>query len=351
MPDGKAFFCIKEPSIGTVPQDSMVRLCQEQKQDFICQSCMLSCGALKDYTNQSYDLVVANIETINRCNLDCAMCTQKEIRGQERAEMSLAVFSALINQHPQCTHVSFVGGESFLNSSLFAFMDFLDSKGISYEITTNGTLIDESIVSRLKDCIGLESILFSLDGCETYHDKERGQGTFAQCCQAISLMKDVFKVGVCSVLKGDNYGDIARLALFLGAIGVKDHRIIYGMSLSPQMRVQTQSQFPEVHLQGPLFAGKETSVEAVEKLFALLACMSKKNEMTFTYVPEIWRKQTRAFMEGSLAQSGTACCKQLNQLRFNAHGERIVCEFIRNTHSPAIQAQLKERLLPVCERC
>jgi len=352
MPDGQAFFCVKEPRVGELPRERMADLKKVRNTaSFKCKSCMLLCGAYKDYTPGPVRRTTANIETINRCNLDCDICTQRGVRAERRAEMSPAVFRKLIARHPEIAHASFIGGEPFLNKDFLAMMDHLDRQAITYEITTNGTLVSKAVAERLKDCIGLKSVLFSLDGLETYHDKERGRGTFKKCLQAVCALKEFVAVGVCSVVKADNGGDLVGLAAMLGELGVRDHRIIYGMSLSPEVRKRTLALVPGLTLQGPYFDGQTGDYRSMLRLFGSLEEVSRRTGIKHSYVPGVFRSRTKDFLAGKLTQAGYVECRQLEQLRFNAGGKRIVCEFIRDVHSPGKVRLLKDRLPPLCEQC
>lgn len=352
MPGGECFFCVKEPSEGILPHNVLndIRKAYDLEH-FKCQSCMLICGPYKDYSNARFERVVANVEAINRCNLKCNFCTQKGFEDFEAQVLDLERFRRIMNDHPQITHVSFLGGESFLNKHLFDIMDFLDRKAVTYEITSNGTLFHDQMIERLKSCIGLKGILFSLDGLEECHDRQREQGTFQKCLQAIHATKDLFTVGVCSVYKADNPDEIVRLSMLLGQMGVRDHRIIYGMAHSKNTIEHSSRLVPQLVFQGPQFDEQTVDLQMAMDFFKGIEHAAQAHEMNFSYVPELFRDQTRLFLDKQLAQSGGAKCGQLEQLRFDAGGQRIICEFIRNPHDELLVNRLKEQLLPICEQC
>lgn len=351
MPTGESFFCVKEDAVGSLPQRQLSAIKKPYDlEKFKCQSCMLLCGVYKDYTN-TFRRTVANIEAMNRCNLGCSFCTQKGFEEFKVEVMGLDRVETLIRNHPEITHVSFLGGETFLNKNIFAIMDFLDRKAITYEITSNGTLINPQVVDRLKSCIGLKGILFSLDGLEACHDKDRGAGTFKKCMQSIDLMKDLFTVGVCSVFKADNQEDIIKLTRLLADMGIKDHRIIYGMSHSRKIVEQSSKLAPQLVFQGPEFDQQSQDYAGTMDFFGSLEQAAMEKQTKISYVPELFRSRTKSFLEGDLAQKGEAQCAQLEQLRFDAAGERIVCEFIRNQYDDKTVDSLRERLLPICEKC
>jgi hypothetical protein len=164
-------------------------------------------------------------------------------------------------------------------------------------------------------------------------------------------MKDSLAVGVCSVLKADNQKDIIKLAGLLADLDIRDHRIIYGMSLSEKVREQSLRLAPQVVIQGPQFDKQANDYIGVMNFFQSLERVALAKQTKITYVPELFRSRTKLFLEENLAQKGRAQCGQLKQLRFNAAGERIICEFIRNHYDSKLGSSLRHQLLSVCEKC
>lgn len=245
MPDGKIYTCLLTSSIGNINKKSLESLWQKRKTNFKkCPSCMLLCGSYKDYTEDKYEKKVANIETTLRCNLDCKMCTQRELRKKQSTDMSIGIFKKTVNNYPDVNHVSFVGGEPFLNKEFFNMMGFLDSKGITYEMTTNGTLMHKKTIDRLKECVGLEKINFSLDGLQHYHDSERGKGVFKKCIGALKQSANFFNINVCTVMKEDNIDEIPKLTRHLDDFSIKNQKIIYGMNIDKDSRKKSKEIMP-----------------------------------------------------------------------------------------------------------
>ena len=74
--------------------------------------------------------------------------------------------------------INFGGGEPFLRHDFPDLLDYAHGKGITTCVSTNGTLLDDTIVERLKQ-MDLLYIQVSLDGAspET-NDGLRGAGSF-----------------------------------------------------------------------------------------------------------------------------------------------------------------------------
>ena len=116
MVNGDIFFCIKEKKAGNIFKGPLAVM-ETKPKKFQCKSCMLMCGSFKDYDETSYKENVANIEATLKCNLKCSMCTQKELQDSG-ADMSSECFSNLLQKY-NFDHVSFIGGETFLNPDIF----------------------------------------------------------------------------------------------------------------------------------------------------------------------------------------------------------------------------------------
>src|SRR5256714_2956807 len=82
----------------------------------------------------------AQIEPVGRCNLACKMCTVNE-RGDEVAELSLARFTALLDQLPGLAELHLQGlGEPMLHAAFFDMVELATSRGIRVSANTNPTL-------------------------------------------------------------------------------------------------------------------------------------------------------------------------------------------------------------------
>lgn len=351
MPNGDCFFCIKENKSGNLIKENVKDMISHRSADFVCKSCMLMCGAYKDYSNDFFEKKAANIETTLSCNLRCEMCTQKELRENASADMSISRFRDLIEKYKEISHVSFVGGEPFLNKDFFRMMDYLDYSGITYEITTNGTLLDQNVFKKLKGCIGLKRINFSVDGLRNYHNKERGDGVFEKCINALKLTKNILDINVCTVMKENNLDEIPKLTEYLIKHGVKNQKIIYCMNLSKKARIQSMDMVHDLEIKGPFFKKEANDHIKIKTLFEKLNQLSLDSGIKIDLEPKLMKDNPEFFLNGRVFLNNLIFCKQLDQLRFNCIGERIICEFIRNNYSERLSSKIRDNLLPICRYC
>ncbi|MEW5895036.1 MAG: radical SAM protein [Candidatus Omnitrophota bacterium] len=340
MVNGDVFFCIKERKAGNIIRQALSEM-ETKPKDFECKSCMLMCGSFKDYDEAPYTEVVANVEATLECNLSCDMCTQKELKKEARS-LSYGNFCNLVRDYG-IDHVSFVGGESFLNTEIFRMMGLLDSRGISYEITTNGTLFSDENKEKLKKCIGLKKINFSLDGLEEYHDRERGKGVFKEAMKSLIFSRQFFTVAVVSIIKSDNLLSLIELCKYLKTHGVIPQKFIYAMNISDADKQGSLGKIPDLKIQGPECRDQVKKLSDLQRFFVELEGISSKN----FFEPEIMRTDTNKFLSNEL----TGACRQLDQMRLDPDGNRIICEFIRNKHAEKIANDIDRLKLPICHKC
>lgn len=124
---------------------------------------------------------------INRgCNLRCAFCDLWD-RGQN---MPLAQVLKLLDEAVAIGTRTLVitGGEPFLHPQLFDVVRAAKARGLSVNITTNGTLVDRRWAELTQS--GVDSLSMSLDGLDTTHDQLRGKvGAFQQTVAALRRVK------------------------------------------------------------------------------------------------------------------------------------------------------------------
>ncbi len=130
-----------------------------------------------------------------RCNLRCLHCYQEGYTSQ--SEFSLAQLKKVadeidltLEKWDMRGRIALTGGEPFLKEELIPLVDYLEQKKYIRKIgiLTNGTLIDEEIVNRLKNLQKLYSIQISLDGAsEETNDFIRGKGAYKKAVDSFRL--------------------------------------------------------------------------------------------------------------------------------------------------------------------
>ena len=134
-----------------------------------------------------------------RCNLHCKHCYidsslfKKELSLENLQIILKNYFNQLKiwNLSKKESRISFTGGEPFLRKDFFDLLElcYKNKQITDYGILSNGTLLTEKIVSRLKD-LNVRYFQVSLEGPKTINDNIRGTGTFDKIVHSIKLLKE-----------------------------------------------------------------------------------------------------------------------------------------------------------------
>ena len=116
------------------------------------------------------------VETTAKCNIYCPMCP-RETHKQPKEDMTGEIFERLVQGSAQTgEHMMLIGlGEPLLDRAIFDRIEYCERHGISTLLSTNGTLLDEEMASKLLDT-PLEHITLSFDGAskETFEHYRKG---------------------------------------------------------------------------------------------------------------------------------------------------------------------------------
>ncbi|MHB1697216.1 MAG: radical SAM protein [bacterium] len=157
---------------------------------------------------------------IDSCNLRCIHCYQNDY-SHKNIDFNIlkSIFKkldeAMAKWKMKC-FISLTGGEPFLKpESLFYIIDLIESsdnfKNIA--ILTNGTLIDDDIINKIKEYKKISEIQVSLDGHnEKTHDKIRGGGTFLKTAESVKKLKNAgIKTSIMFTLHNKNKNSAANM--------------------------------------------------------------------------------------------------------------------------------------------
>lgn len=135
----------------------------------------------------------------NSCNLRCRMCGQWSDEGyvanqttDTQQRMRLEDWIRLVDEIAQ-HRIRFIlvrGGEPFLFKGIMDLLKYINAKGISLSVDTNGTLIDR-FADELSSISNMH-ITFSVDGPEEVHDDVRKlKGSYTKIRNNIALLLDL----------------------------------------------------------------------------------------------------------------------------------------------------------------
>ncbi len=160
-------------------------------------------------------------EITTDCNLDCPFCHRSGFEP-DRYDMSRLPETAALLKENGIRSVILSGGEPMLHPDFFGMVDFLQDSGFDVDVCTNGTLLGEAAVRRLKERLGEISV--SIDGYEAArHDAmRRAPGSFETVTEAVQrLVRAGIAVHTTTVVDPPFASGICRTAGFLHGLGVR----------------------------------------------------------------------------------------------------------------------------------
>lgn len=151
-------------------------------------------------------------EITRKCNFNCAYCGSKagtERENELTTEQCLDIAKQLVNIN--CRRVAIIGGEAFLKKDWNVIVKYLVDNARDTSIITNGYLINDFIVEKLKQT-GIKHIAISIDGDREIHDEYRAVGSFDKAVESIKLLKsNGFVVSVISTLNSKSIKTVNAL--------------------------------------------------------------------------------------------------------------------------------------------
>lgn len=177
-----------------------------------------------------------------KCNLNCAMCHQHEIKHKEN--MKIKDFERLIPNLKRAgvSKVSLVGGEIFIMKDLWRFIEVLEKNKMRYDLATNATVFSEKELSLLKKLKYLEKISTSLDGNQEIHNKIRRHPTSYQRTinNIKKLLKEGIRVNVACVLQKANFKKIEQIIENFCKMGILDLSFLYEIRTDNEEKKQAK---------------------------------------------------------------------------------------------------------------
>jgi heme d1 biosynthesis radical SAM protein NirJ len=151
---------------------------------------------------------------IRRCNLNCRHCystsVDKDFPGELSTEEVFAVMEDLRAFGVPVLILS--GGEPLMRRDIFELAHRAKALGFYVALSTNGTLIDSTLIPRLSDA-QFDYLGISLDGLEATHDRfRRRPGAFRESLNGLRLCRAAgIRVGMRFTLTRDNAQDLPGL--------------------------------------------------------------------------------------------------------------------------------------------
>lgn len=172
--------------------------------------------------------LTANLLLSYRCNLHCPFCFENSARALHNKELTTEQWCALIDElsKMKVLHIMLTGGEIFFHPGIWEILDHIVRGKMRYKLITNGTLINEDTVKKIKELGHCDSVQLSIDGPEDIHDAIRGKGMFKRTVNALYLLSEAgFNIQVNTVVTRDNYKIMPDFAHFLSSLPIRSYRL------------------------------------------------------------------------------------------------------------------------------
>ena len=169
-----------------------------------------------------------------KCNLNCAMCHQAQIKHKE--SMTLDNFKKIIIKLKGIgvTKISLVGGEILVLPDIWNMIEFLEEMKIKYDLATNAVLLNDDLINKIKKLKYLEKISTSIDGDRILHNKIRGSEiAYDRTINNIKkLLAAKIRVNVGCVVQKENFNKLEEIFDNLYSIGVKDISFLFELRVN-----------------------------------------------------------------------------------------------------------------------
>ncbi len=198
------------------------------------------------FDGRSYYPETVDLFLTYRCNLRCKMCgqwgeagTSRDMSPEElKGELSLDEIYRIIDDIKAFKpNVTLFGGEPLLYSNWEKVVSRIKKEGMRCNMITNGILLEKYADSIID--LGVDEIIFSLDGPREVHDEVRGaKGTFDRASRGLKLIRDIKKkaginkpiVNISSTIFEINYrrlDELISIAEELMASTITFHHLIF----------------------------------------------------------------------------------------------------------------------------
>jgi len=157
---------------------------------------------------------------IRRCNLACKHCYSISADTDFPGELTTAeVFRVMDDLKTFRVPVLILsGGEPLLRPDIFEISKRAKAMGFYVGLSTNGTLIDDTLIGRIAD-VGYDYVGISIDGLRDTHDRfRRMAGAYDASLRGVRLCRDAgIKVGLRFTMTRDNAAELPALLDLMAA--------------------------------------------------------------------------------------------------------------------------------------
>lgn len=198
------------------------------------QNDMTSLSEYREHLVAHPRLTYLFFELTDACNLSCLHCGSSACPQNKtylpKQDMVKVLRSVAAKYEPSEIMVCLTGGEPLLHPDFFEIASYARRLGFACGITTNATLISESVAEKLMP-FGVGSVTVSIDGLEQSHDWFRTtKGSFVRTVDGVkNLMaatKGRISTQITTVIHKKNIHELDQIYNLVVSLGVDSWRVI-----------------------------------------------------------------------------------------------------------------------------
>lgn len=317
-----------------------------------------------------------------RCNLRCKMCYQAQTRSLRQDELStIDIFKIYEKLQGKVKEIKLVGGEPFARHDILDLIKFWDERKTAVSLQTNLTLVNASMVEKLKEFKNIKAFLTSLDGPKYIHDAVRGvPGAFEKMTSVVFLIKKNLPWAEVSIfstmLIGDNFNNLSEVVDAARELGIGSVQFLFEQ-VNTQKDVENSKKIFENKLGWPsdsyrintqirdeLFG--EVNAEKIKKGLGKFRRYGADQGCYVNLIPLNFYKNLEVYL--GRKNKRIFCTKLLSpQLRIVQFGDIVWCDIIEKTFGNLLDKSpeeiwlskefqdfrkfLKNGCPPICRRC
>lgn len=156
-------------------------------------------------TGRRHPFLVQLVVT-NRCNARCAYCYARYYE-RDYQDMPLDGMLGIVDDLVRAGmyRLNLVGGEPLVRKDLGNIIEHAQNRGVRCAMTTNGVLVPE----RMDLVRRLDTVCFSIDGCQENNDMNRGQRSFERAVAGMEACRSAgVKIQMSAVLSRHTVHDV-----------------------------------------------------------------------------------------------------------------------------------------------
>jgi radical SAM protein with 4Fe4S-binding SPASM domain len=180
----------------------------------------------------------------NQCNLQCSHCGNTS-RAKSENELGKEECLRFIDECAKLNVfvLNISGGEPFMRKDWFEILSYARKKYIEIGITTNGTLITEDIVKKIKELEPF-NVHISLDGIGKVHDEFRNKkGVYDSVLKTIALFKKhKIPFGLTTSITKKNFSDLDNVKDFIKENRINSWNLYYALPVGCLKQADAVSQ-------------------------------------------------------------------------------------------------------------